>query len=338
MNYELIKNKYGKCSSWAIWKKRVLGGKEKDGMDNITFFNTIYELVLNPNIILVGLNISGSIENEFSNFHPISKTAHDYKIRYALEDTVFWGSYMTDIIKDYEEMISGKVMSYLSKNKSFEEKNIELFEEAFTHRSKNEKNSDGNQKNYERMEFLGDAIIGAVIAAHLYKKVPGGNEGYLTKMRSKVVSREHLNELGKDLNLIKLVRTSIPTTQFGENLHGNIFEALVGAIYLDRGYAAAEKFIHKRVIKPYVDIQKLEGKVISYKSLFIEWCQKNKKQFKFNVYEDTGNDILKHFAVKLKLEEETVSKARATSKKKADEIAAKRAYYKLKKKIDNQTA
>ncbi|MBT4919328.1 MAG: ribonuclease III [Flavobacteriaceae bacterium] len=217
-------------------------------------------------------------------------------------------------------------------------RNIELFEEAFTHRSKNEKNSDGNQKNYERMEFLGDAIIGAVIAAHLYKKVPGGNEGYLTKMRSKVVSREHLNELGKDLNLIKLVRTSIPTTQFGENLHGNIFEALVGAIYLDRGYAAAEKFIHKRVIKPYVDIQKLEGKVISYKSLFIEWCQKNKKQFKFNVYEDTGNDILKHFAVKLKLEEETVSKARATSKKKAEEIAAKRAYYKLKKKIDNQTA
>jgi ribonuclease-3 len=217
-------------------------------------------------------------------------------------------------------------------------RNIELFEEAFTHRSKNEKNSDGNQKNYERMEFLGDAIIGAVIAAHLYKKVPGGNEGYLTKMRSKVVSREHLNELGKDLNLIKLVRTSIPTTQFGENLHGNIFEALVGAIYLDRGYAAAEKFIHKRVIKPYVDIQKLEGKVISYKSLFIEWCQKNKKQFKFNVYEDNGNDILKHFAVKLKLEEETVSKARATSKKKAEEIAAKRAYYKLKKKIDNQTA
>ena len=215
---------------------------------------------------------------------------------------------------------------------SYRPKNIQLFEEAFTHRSKNEINTDGNQKNYERMEFLGDAIIGSVIAAHLYKKVPGGNEGYLTKMRSKVVSREHLNELGKDLNLIKLVRTLIPTTQFGENLHGNIFEALVGAIYLDKGYAAAEKFIHKRVVKPYVDIQKLEGKIISYKSLFIEWCQKNKKQFKFNVYEDTGNDTLKHFAVKLKLEEETISKARATSKKKAEEIAAKRAYYKLKNK------
>jgi len=215
-------------------------------------------------------------------------------------------------------------------------KNIQLFEEAFTHRSKNEKHSDGTQKNYERMEFLGDAIISSVIAAHLYKKVPGGNEGYLTKMRSKVVSREHLNELGRDLNLISLVKTSIPVTQFGGNIHGNVFESLVGAIFIDKGYKYAERFINKRVIKPYVDIQKLEGKIISYKSLFIEWCQKNKKPFKFNVYEDTGNDALKHFAVKLKLEEEVISKARATSKKKAEEIAAKRAYYKLKSQIDRE--
>jgi|TARA_B100000768_G_scaffold38615_1_gene37380 ribonuclease-3 len=219
---------------------------------------------------------------------------------------------------------------------NYRPKSIQLFEEAFTHRSKNDNNSGDNQKNYERMEFLGDAIISSIIAAYLYKKVPNGNEGYLTKMRSKVVSREHLNELGKDLNLIQLVRTGIPINQFGENIHGNIFEALVGAIYLDKGYSQVEKFINKRVIKPYVDIQKLEGKITSYKSLFIEWCQKNKMVFKFNIYEDTGNDTLKHFAVKLKLGERIVSKARATSKKKAEEIAAKRAYYKLKKRIDKQ--
>ncbi len=218
----------------------------------------------------------------------------------------------------------------------YKPKNIQLFVEAFTHSSLNEKNSDGTVKNYERMEFLGDAILGTVIASHLYKKVPGGNEGYLTKMRSKVVSREHLNELGRDLSLINLVRTAIPKKQFGENIHGNIFEALIGAIYLDKGYNHCEKFINRRVIKPYVDIQKLEGKIISYKSLFIEWCQKNKKHFKFNVYEDTGNDTLKHFAVRLKLEEETVAKARATSKKKAEERAAKRAYYKLQRRIDNE--
>jgi ribonuclease III len=218
----------------------------------------------------------------------------------------------------------------------FSPKDISIYHEAFTHRSTNEKNSEGHSQNYERMEFLGDAMLGAVIASHLYKMVPGGNEGYLTKMRSKVVSREHLNELGRDLELIKFVKTTIPTEQFGGNIHGNVFEALIGAIYLDRGYRFCEKFINKRVIKPYVDIEKLEGKVISYKSLFIEWCQKNKKQFRYIIYEDTGNDMLKHFAIKLQLEGLTVAKARATSKKKAEERASKRAYFKLQQKIDSE--
>lgn len=219
---------------------------------------------------------------------------------------------------------------------AFKPGDITIYKEAFTHRSMNTTNTEGSPQNYERLEFLGDAVLGSVIAAHLFKKVPGGNEGYLTKMRSKVVSREHLNELGRDLNLIALVKTNIPTKQFGENIHGNVFEALVGAIYLDKGYRDCEKFIHRRVIKPYVDIQKLEGKIISYKSLFIEWCQKNKKSFKFNIYEDTGNDPLKHFAVKLQLEQDTVAKARGTSKKKAEERAAKRAYYKLQRQMQIQ--
>ncbi|MBV1924521.1 MAG: ribonuclease III [Flavobacteriaceae bacterium] len=219
---------------------------------------------------------------------------------------------------------------------NFSPKDISIYEEAFTHRSMNEKNNTEHPKNYERMEFLGDAILSTVIASHLFKKVPSGNEGYLTKMRSKVVSREHLNELGRDLNLLQLVRSNIPTNQFGENIHGNVFEALIGAIYLDRGFSYCEKFISYRVIKPYVDIQKLEGKIISYKSLFIEWCQKNKQVFKFNIYEDTGNDTLKHFAVRLILEDETIAKARATSKKKAEETAAKRAYYKLQRRIDSE--
>ncbi|MBT8262653.1 MAG: ribonuclease III [Bacteroidia bacterium] len=216
----------------------------------------------------------------------------------------------------------------------FKPGDISIYEEAFTHRSMNETNSDGQRQNYERLEFLGDAMLGAVIASHLFMEVPSGDEGYLTKMRSKVVSREHLNELGRDLNLINLLKTSIPTDQFGGNIHGNVFEALIGAIYLDKGYRYCEKFIHRRVIKPYVDIERLEGKVISYKSLFIEWCQKNKKPFKFMVYDDTGADELKHFAVKLMLENEVVAKARATSKKKAEERAAKRAFYKLQTAIE----
>ncbi len=231
---------------------------------------------------------------------------------------------------------NGEFFDSLKKILGFKPKNLSLYETAFTHRSTNEKNESGQPQNYERMEFLGDAMLGAVIAAHLFKKVPEGNEGYLTKMRSKVVSREHLNELGRDLNLTKFLKSSVPTQQFGGNIYGNVFEALVGAIYLDRGIKYCEKFIQKRVIKPYVDIKKLEGKVISYKSLFIEWCQKHKKSFHFEIYEDNGKDEPKHFAVRLKLDDEVVAKARATSKKKAEEQAAKRAYYKLQEKIDSE--
>ncbi len=230
----------------------------------------------------------------------------------------------------------GNFFWVLKKILGFEPKELAYYKKAFTHRSSNKKDEDGNPFNYERLEFLGDVMLGAVISDHLYTKVPSGDEGYLTKMRSKIVSREHLNELGKDLELIHLVDSKIPRENFGDNIHGNVFEALVGAIYLDKGFKYCERFIHKRVIKPYVDIEKLEGKIISYKSLLIEWCQKEKKSFHYDVYEDNGNDLIKHFAVKLSIEKKLVSKARGTSKKKAEETASKRAYFALQSKIDRK--
>ncbi len=217
----------------------------------------------------------------------------------------------------------------------FKPKNIGIYKKAFLHRSANVKDKQGNPMNYERLEFLGDAMLGTIISKHLYNEVPGGDEGYLTKMRSKIVSRKHLNELGKDLNLIHFVESKIPKTHFGDNIHGNVFEALIGAIYLDRGYKYCEQFITDRVIDPYVDIEQLEGKVISYKSLLIEWCQKQKKEFKYNVYEDNGKDPLKHFAVKFSINGKVMAKARATSKKKAEEKASKRAFFALQHKIEN---
>jgi ribonuclease-3 len=217
----------------------------------------------------------------------------------------------------------------------FKPKDIKIFKKAFLHRSANKRDEQGNPMNYERLEFLGDSMLGTIISKHLYNEVPLGDEGYLTKMRSKIVSREHLNELGKDLNLIQYVESRIPKSHFGENIHGNVFEALIGAIYLDRGYKYCEKFITKRVIEPYIDIEQLEGKVISYKSLMIEWCQKQKKTFNYNVYEDTGNDSHKHFAVKLSIGNNVVAKARATSKKKAEERASKRAFFALQDKMSN---
>lgn len=229
----------------------------------------------------------------------------------------------------------GEFAIYLTKLLGFKPKKIDQYHIAFTHRSLNLKNEEGNAVNYERLEFLGDAMLSSVIAHHLFIEVPEGDEGYLTKMRSKIVSREHLNELGKKLDLIQHLKSNIPTSQFGINIHGNLFEALIGAIYLDRGYRYCEKFIYKTVILPYVDIQKLEGKVISYKSLFIEWCQKEKKAFNYEVYDDTGNDDLRHFAVKLSVNDKIISKARATSKKKAEEKASKRAYFVFQTQIQS---
>lgn len=224
----------------------------------------------------------------------------------------------------------------ISKILGFKPKKLQIYKKAFLHRSVNKKDKKGNPMNYERLEFLGDSMLGTIISRHLYNEVPAGDEGYLTKMRSKIVSRKHLNELGKDLNLIHFVESRIPKSHFGDNIHGNVFEALVGAIYLDRGYNYCEKFIRERVIVPYVDIEQLEGKVISYKSLIIEWCQKQKKSFDYDVYEDTGNDSLKHFAVKLSINGRVMAKARATSKKKAEEKASKRAFFALQDKMDKK--
>ncbi|WP_346881743.1 ribonuclease III [uncultured Algibacter sp.] len=228
---------------------------------------------------------------------------------------------------------NGNFFMALNKILGFKPKEIKYYKKAFTHRSMNIKGPKGNPFNYERLEFLGDAMLSSVIASHLYLEVPSGDEGYLTKMRSKIVSREHLNELGKGLKLIDFVESKIPAGQFGDNIHGNLFEALIGAIFLDKGYKYVEKFIFKRVIIPYVDIETLEGKVISYKSLLIEWCQKEKKVFSYHVYEDTGNDNVRHFSVKLSVDNKIVSKARATSKKKAEEKASKRAFFVFQSKI-----
>lgn len=231
----------------------------------------------------------------------------------------------------------GAFNTAMNKVLGFKPKDISWYQRAFTHRSMNQKDASGNPLNYERLEFLGDAMLGVIISKHLFKEVPNGNEGYLTKMRSKIVSRQHLNELGRELQLDKYLESRISSDQFGENIFGNLFEALVGAIYLDRGHDYCERFIRMRVIEPHVDIERLEGKVMSYKSLMIEWCQKQKKAFRFEVMEDQGVDERPHFSVRFMLEEQVVSRARETSKKRAEEKAAQRAFYALQDRINAKT-
>jgi ribonuclease-3 len=235
-------------------------------------------------------------------------------------------NFIRKIVQPYSKE-DAKLHSELKKLLNFSPRKINKYKKAFTHRSVQIIDNKGNPINYERLEFLGDSILGSVIAAYLYKKVPTGSEGYLTQMRSKIVSREHLNELGKDLNLIRFVKSKIIQSNAGDNIHGNIFEALVGAIYLDKGYNFCQKFIYQNVIVPYVDIEKLEGKITSYKGLIIEWCQKQKKRYNFEIYEDSGNDPIKHFSVKIFIDGKQIAKGRATSKKKAEEQASKRVYF-----------
>lgn len=244
--------------------------------------------------------------------------------------------FLRKIFSKSRSLEDGIFFDAIEKILGFSPKNLENYKKAFTHRSSNRLNNNGSPINYERLEFLGDAMLSAVIAAYLFTEAPNGDEGYLTKMRSKIVSREHLNELGKDLKLIQFIESKVPVQHFGENIHGNIFESLIGAIYQDKGYHYCEKFIYNRVIIPYVDISKLEGKVISYKSLVIEWCQKEKKIFHYDIFEDNAIDGQRLFGVKLSIDAKVIAKARATSKKKAEEKASQRAYFAFQEKMDKR--
>ena len=232
--------------------------------------------------------------------------------------------------KNTEDAIFAKKIKSLT---GFKPKSLELYKTAFTHKSASKKDEDGNILNYERLEFLGDALLDAAITTFLFHNLPNSKEGELTQMRSKIVSREHLNEIGKDLELVNLAKRPASKRTFSYNVYGDLFEALVAAIFLDRGYVIMDKFIQKKLIQVYVDLNRLQGKISSYKSLFIEWCQKNQKKYEFMIYEDTGKSHVKHFAVKLLVNDKIVSKGRSTSKKKAEEISCRRAYYKFQKKM-----
>lgn len=228
---------------------------------------------------------------------------------------------------------SGIFCSAITKIIGYKPKKILLFETAFTHRSLNKTTLTGDALNYERLEFLGDAILGSVIAAFLYKNAPKGDEGYLTQMRSKIVNRAYLNSVGKKLQLIHLVRSKANVANFGDNINGNLLEALIGAIYIDAGFAVCEKFIYKNILIDFKDLGYLENKITSYKSLFIEYCQKNKCTFRFENCEDNGKDPVKHFCIKLYFNDVEIARARATSKKKAEEKAAQRAFFALQKEM-----
>jgi len=212
--------------------------------------------------------------------------------------------------------------------------NIEVFKEAFTHRSAQKKDENGLSINFERLEFLGDALLGASAATHLYYKAPEQQEGYLTKMRSKIVSRKQLNSISIQMNLLSQLEPKNNHANLGEDVNGDLLEALVGAIYVDRDIKAVENFIKVKIIDPYADLERLESTITSHKSLVLEWSQKTRNTLRFNTFEEQNADDLQVFVSVIRLNDKVISKGRGTSKKKAEESASKRAYYSLQKKME----
>lgn len=174
---------------------------------------------------------------------------------------------------------------YLYKIIGYIPKNLQLYEQAFVHKSSAIETENGLCQNNERLEFLGDAILDAVITDIIYKRYPDKREGFLTNARSKIVSRETLNRVADELGLAKKIVTSTKTNTHNNCILGNALEALIGAIYLDLGYAKCFKFIEKTLVSKHINIDSLVQKEVNFKSNLIEWGQKNKEMLEFRVLE-----------------------------------------------------
>ena len=199
-------------------------------------------------------------------------------------------------------------------------KKIKFYHQAFCH-SSIEHQEYGNN---ERLEFLGDTILNAVITEYLFHKMPQKDEGTLTDIRSKMVSRKTLNLLAKKIKIDKMVRTNLGN-KIPSSVYGNAFEALIAAIYLDKGPKFCNKFIIKKIIEPHFALNELETAISSYKKHFIHWAQKNNNNYSFKLLSETGEAHNKNFKIGLFLKDGNIATACARSKKKAEEAAAKKA-------------
>lgn len=198
-----------------------------------------------------------------------------------------------------------------------EAKNLTLYHLAFKHKSK-------NQDNNERLEFLGDSILDAVISEIIYKHFPSKDEGALSKLRSKMVSRNMLNYLANKLGLLQHISYRATHTQDGlQNTEGNALEALIGAIYLDQGYAACQSFVKNKLIQPHIDWQRLESSVVDHKSLLYTFCQKEGKRLLFVELSEDIKDLENRFHIGLKIDTTQVAEAKGKSKKIAEQKTAK---------------
>ena len=206
--------------------------------------------------------------------------------------------------------------------------NLRLYRMAFRHRSVAVALKGGTKNSNERLEFLGDAILGAVIAELLFKMYPYKNEGFLTEMRSKIVSRSNLNQLGKRLGLDELIEFDtrvISHTHKQGSLMGYTFEAMICAIYMDKDYNFTRNFLINRIIKPHIDILTLELTETNFKSKIIEWCQRHGKDITFEIIPNAEGENAKLFTIQVNIDGEICALGRDYNKKNAEKLAAEKA-------------
>lgn len=210
----------------------------------------------------------------------------------------------------------------------FEPININLYKLALLHKSKNKKESN------ERLEYLGDAVLNLIVAGYLFKKYPFKNEGFLTKIRSKIVSRESLNNLGRKVGLKELINFK-NVNEYSKNyksIYGDALEAIIGAVYLDVGFEYCQEYIVKNMIIPYYNFDELVNKTHNFKSKILEWSQKEKKLIKFFTKKIILKNNSSQFEAILLIENKEISKGFGSNKKNAEKDASRLACEKLELK------
>lgn len=213
----------------------------------------------------------------------------------------------------------------------FYPRNIEIYQQALLHKSSSIKAGKGRLLNNERLEFLGDAILDAIVADIVYKKFEGKREGFLTITRSKIVQRETLNRVAVEIGLDKLIKYTTRQSSHNSYMCGNAFEALIGAIYLDRGYRACKKFMEERIINQYLNLEKISRKEVNFKSKLIEWSQKNKFCVEFNLIEQSlDSDQNPIFETQITVENIPAGTGKGYSKKESQQEAAHATLTKIK--------
>ena len=210
---------------------------------------------------------------------------------------------------------------FIRQNFGFKPKKIELYRQAFVHKSVAKKNTKGLKLSNERLEFLGDSVISAIVSEYLFEKFPDKDEGYLTQMRSKIVSRKSLNSLGEKIGLEPLVKYLKGNFPY-KSLLGNVFEALFGAIYLDKGYKKAKEVFIECILERYIDLENLETNNIDYKSQLLIYCQKNKLSLEFKTIKEESAKGSIQFTMGAFINGELKGQSTDLSKRSAEQAAA----------------